>query len=453
RVNYSLMDKYLLTVSVRRDGASVLGETRKWGSFPSGSVAWRISNEKFMENIKVISDLKLRAGYGSTGNSNIPPYGSLPQYTFNSYVLNGLRVVGASPNNIANTNLQWESTKSSDLGLDLGLLQNRITFTADYYDKHTTKLLFNRSIPSTSGFSTILDNIGEVQNKGFEFALNTVNITNKKVKWTTSLNFSRNMNKVLNLGDVSSQLTGNVSSSLYPGGQSSSILQVGKPIGSFYGYVFDGIWQTQDEINQSGIKTPVKPGDPRYKDINGDGLINASDRTIIGQAVPKFTYGLTSNLTVDKFNLFVLVQGVYGNKILNENLIEGENGTIADNKLAYVLTDSWNGPGTSNTLPSVGSTLRRSLGPTSDVLESGSYLRVKTITLTYDLPLPRLTSVFKSASIYVTGQNLFTITKYSGYDPEVNAYSSSSGNYTSIGTDYNPYPNVKTYTLGIRLGL
>lgn len=453
RVNYGLLDRYLLTVSVRRDGGSPLGNSQKWGTFPSGSVAWRISNEKFMENLKAISDLKLRVSYGVTGNSAIPSYLSLSQYSFNNYVLNGLRSVGASPNNIANPNLQWESTKSADIGLDLGLLDNRITFTADYYDKHTTKLLFYRSIPSTSGFTTILDNLGEVQNKGFEFALNTVNIKTQRVKWTTSFNFSRNMNKILDLGGVPSQLTGNVSTSLYPGGQSSGILQVGKPIGSFYGYVFDGIWQTQDEITKSGIKTPVKPGDPRYKDLNGDGLINSSDRTIIGQAVPKFTYGLTSNLTVDRFNLFVLVQGVYGNKIMNENRIEGENGTIADNKLAYVLTDSWNGPGTSNTLPSVGSTLRRSLGPTSDILESGSYLRVKTITLTYDLPLPRLTSVFKSASVFVTGQNLITVTKYSGYDPEVNSYPSSNGNFTSLGTDYNPYPNIRTYTLGVRFGL
>ncbi|NCD71213.1 SusC/RagA family TonB-linked outer membrane protein [Mucilaginibacter agri] len=454
RVNYSLMDRYLLTVSVRRDGSSVLGNDNKWGTFPSGAVAWRVSSEEFMKNIQTISDLKLRGGYGETGNSNIGAYNSLSQYAFNSYVLNGNRVVGTSPNNIGNANLQWESTKSFNIGLDLGLLQNRITFTADYYDKKTSKLLFYRTIPATTGFTTALTNLDgdNIQNKGFEFSLNTVNITSKMVKWTTNFNFSRNMNKVLNLGGIPYQLTGNVSSSLYPGGNSAGILQVGKPIGSFYGYVFDGIWQSQAEIAASGITTPVKPGDPKYKDLNGDHLINASDRTIIGQAVPKFSYGFNSSLTVGHFNLFVLLQGVYGNQIMNENLIEGENGTVADNKLAYVLTQSWTGPGTSNTLPSVGSTLRRSLGPTSDILESGSYLRFKTITLTYDLPLSKLTPVFRTASIYVTGQNLFTITKYSGYDPEVNSYSNSSGNYTSLGTDYNPYPNIKTYTLGLRLG-
>ncbi|WP_051691683.1 SusC/RagA family TonB-linked outer membrane protein [Pedobacter borealis] len=454
RVNYSLLDRYLLTASFRRDGSSVLGENTKWGTFPSIAGAWRISNENFMKDIRTISDLKLRLGYGETGNSNIGAYNSLQQYIFNSYVLNGNRVVGTSPGNFPNADLQWEATKAFNIGLDLGLLKNRITFTADYYDKKTSQLLFFRTIPSTTGFSTALVNLSgnNIQNKGFEFSLNTINIDNDKIKWTTNFNFSRNINKVLDIGNIPFQLTGNVSSSLYPGGQTAGILKAGSPIGSFYGYVFDGIWQTQAEITASGLTNALKPGDPKYKDLNGDHVINGSDRTIIGQAVPKFSYGFNSNLTVGRFNLFLLLQGVYGNQIMNENKIEGENGTIADNKLAYVLTDSWNGPGTSNTLPSVGSTLRRSLGPTSDLLESGSYLRFKTITLTYDLPLSKLTPVFKTASIYVTGQNLITITKYSGYDPEVNSYSNSPGNYTSLGTDYNPYPNIRTYSFGIKLG-
>ena len=452
RVNYSLMDKYLLTASIRRDGASVLGSAHNFGTFPSGALAWRASNEDFLKNVTVISDLKLRVGYGVTGNSNIDPYSSLAQYGFNSYVLNGTRVVGTSPNNIGNNNLQWESTASTDIGLDLGLLQNRITFNADVYDKKTSKLLFNRTVPASSGFTTVLDNLGAVSNKGIELSLNTVNIQQPNLRWVTNFNFSRNINKILSLGGIPYQITGNVSSSLYPGGQNSSILQVGQPIGAFYGYKFEGIWQSQAQITASGTKEAVKPGDPRYEDLNGDNNITAADRTIIGYAVPKFNYGFSSSLTVQRFNLYVLLQGVYGNSILNENLIESENGTTNDNKQNYVLTQSWNGTGTSNTLPSVGSTLRRSLGPTSDVLESGSYLRFKTITLSYDLPLPKLTHVFKSASIYVTGQNLITVTKYKGYDPEVDSYSNSGGNYTSLGTDYNPYPNVRTYLLGVRFG-
>ena len=453
RVNYSLMDRYLLTVSVRRDGSSALGANNRWGTFPSGALAWRVSSEEFMQNIKTVSDLKLRLGYGIVGNQSIPVNSPYAQYALNSYVLNGGRNVGFSPNNIPNDNLQWEQTRSYNIGLDLGLLNNRITFNADVYDKKTTKLLFQRPVPSTTGFTTFQDNLGAMSNRGIELALNTTNISGQFIKWTTGINFAKNINKILDLGGPQSVLTGTVSSSLYPGGQNSSILQVGKPIGSFYGYVYDGIWQSTQQIAASGITNTLKPGDPRYKDLNGDHIINASDRTIIGNALPKFTYGFNSNLTVGQFNLFVLIQGVYGNKIMNENKIETENGTTNDNKLAYVLTKSFGMPGSDNSLPSVGSTLRRSLGPTSDILENGSYLRFKTITLSYNLPLPKVSKIFKSASIYVTGQNMFTITKYSGYDPEVNTYDTSSGNYTSLGTDYNPYPNIKTYTLGLRLGM
>jgi TonB-linked SusC/RagA family outer membrane protein len=441
RVNYSLLDKYLLTVSLRRDGSSALGINNQWGAFPSAALAWRVSGEDFMKGLTAINNLKLRLGYGIVGNADIPVNAPYLQYGLNSYVLNGSRNVGFSPNNIANPNLQWEQTKSYNIGLDLGMFNNRLTFNADIYDKKTAKLLFQRPVPSTTGFSTFQDNLGAMSNRGVELALNTVNINGQFVKWTTGINFARNINKILDLGGPKSVLTGTVSSSLYPGGQNSSILQLGKPIGSFYGYVYDGIWQSQEQITASGLSNSLKPGDPRYKDLNNDHIINASDRTIIGKALPKFTYGFNSNLTVGQFNLFVLIQGVYGNQIMNENKIEGENGSTGDNKLAYVLTRSFGMPGSDNSLPSVGSTLRRSLGPTSDVLESGSYLRFKTITLSYDLPLPKLSSVFKSASIYVTGQNMFTITKYSGYDPEVNTYDTSSGNYTSLGTDYNPLWN------------
>jgi len=453
RANYRLLEKYLFTFTFRADGSSVFGQDKKWGYFPSGAVAWRMSDEKFIKNIDVISDLKLRVSYGAAGNQAINPYQSQSQYSTNSYGLGGTRVVGISPNNIANTLLGWESTTTADGGLDFGLWNNRVTLTADYYYKKTTNLLYSVTIPSTSGFTTMLQNIGSLENKGIELLLSTTNISHKNIRWTTSFNFSANRNKILDLGAVKYQLTGNVSSSLYPGGQNSSILQVGQPIGSFYGYVFGGIWQSQSDILKSGTKQSVRPGDPIYKDLTDDSLLTAQgDKTIIGHALPKFTYGFTSNLTVGRFNLFVLVQGVYGADILNENKIEGENGTTVDNKFAYVASESWTGAGTSNRLPSVGSTLRRGLGVTSDVIEDGSYARVKTITLSYDLPLPKLTNVFKSASIYVTGQNLITITHYSGYDPEVNSYGNSSGNYTSLNTDYNPYPNVRTYMAGIKLG-
>ncbi|WP_188930848.1 SusC/RagA family TonB-linked outer membrane protein [Puia dinghuensis] len=451
RLNYRLLERYLLTFSWRADGSSRFGVNKKWGYFPSGAVAWRMSDEKFIQKVPSISDLKLRVSYGKTGNQDIGDYNSLTQYGTNTYYLDASRVVGISPNNIANPDLSWESTAQFDGGFDLGLFQNRISLTADYYNKKTTNLLYSVPLPSTSGFTNMIQNVGAVRNQGFEFMLTTVNLQSKNLRWVTTFNYSQNRSKILSLGGVPYQFVGSVSTSLFPsGGQASSILQVGQPMGSFYGYKFLGIWQSQADILKSGTKQNVRPGDPHYADLNGDSAITAADRTIIGHALPKFTYGFTSDLTVGRFNLFVLIQGVYGDNILNENKIEMENGTTADNKFAYVAQDSWV-PGTTsnNRLPSVVSTLRRSLGVTSDLLEDGSYLRVKTVTLSYDLPLPTLTKVFRSASVYITGQNLLTLTHYSGFDPEVNSYGNSN---TSLNSDYNPYPNIRTWLAGVRFG-
>jgi len=453
RLNYRINDKYLFTLTMRADGSSRFGANKKFGYFPSGAFAWRVKEESFLKDVEAISDLKLRASYGATGNQEIPSYLSQKQYSANTYWLGQARVNGFSPNNLPNPDLSWESTKAMDLGFDLALFGNRVQLTADYYNKKTTKLLYDVLLPNTSGFTAMTQNIGSVRNQGVEFAINSLNIDKKAVKWTTNFNISVNRNKVLDLGPYTSQFTGKVSSNLFPGGKTSSILQVGKPIGEFYGYVFDGIWQSTDQIKKSGTKQSVKPGDPIYKDLNGDSALDATnDRTVIGHALPKFTYGFTSNFTVGRFNLFVLIQGVQGVDILNENKIEMEAGNAYANKFAYVFNDTWRGEGTSNKLPSAGNSLRRNLGVTSDMLENGSYLRFKTITLSYDLPLAKLTPVFKTGSIYATAQNIFTITDYSGYDPEVNSYSNSAGNFTSLNVDYNPYPNIKTYTVGMKLG-
>lgn len=453
RANYRLMDKYLFTVTMRADGSSRFGKNDKWGYFPSGAFAWRISQEKFMQNITSISNLKLRLSYGVTGNQEIGSYNSLSHYSSNQYSL-GITpspVVGISPSNIPNPNLSWESTSQFDAGIDLGLWHDRVSLTADYYYKRTYNLLLNVDIPQSSGYKSILKNAGSLQNQGVELFATTRNISNAKVQWTTTFNFSLNRNKVLDLGGNREIYAGDLSGSLFPSANfKSAILLIGQPIGSFYGYVFDGIWQSKEEIEKSGIKNAVHPGDPRYKDLNNDSLINGSDRTIIGHALPKFTYSFTSDLSVGRFDLNVFLQGVYGNNILNENLYEIQNGSTGTNKLAYVATQSWTGPGTSNTLPSVSSTLRRSTGITSEVIESGSFLRIKSLTLSYNVPLPKVTSVFKSSVVYVTVQNLYTFTKYNGYDPEVNSFGTS--NSLSLGTDYNAYPNYRTYLVGVKLG-
>ena len=453
RVNYQFNNKYLFTVTMRADGSSRFGDGNKWGYFPSGAFAWRIINEDFIQKMKVFSDLKLRVGYGVTGNQEIGSYQSLPQYTANGYTLNGVRVVGISPNNIPNPNLSWESTASSDIGLDIGFFNNRLNINADIYYKQTQNLLFNKFIPTESGFSTALINAGSLENKGLEISLKAVPYTNKNFDWELSGNISFNKNKVLDLNGTDNLLTGNSSGSIFPGTTTpTSILRVGEPIGSFYGYQFNGIWQTAEEITASGIKTKPRPGDPKYIDANGDGLITGVDRTIIGNALPKFVYGFTNNFRYKNLNLSVFMQGVSGYNILNENLYELESGFTGTNKLKYVATQSWSGPGTSNKLPSVSSIIRRGTGITSEVIESGDYLRVKTATLSYTLALGK-GMVVKSATIYVTGQNLFTFTNYSGYNPEVNSYgNNSNANNTSLNTDYNSYPLAKTFIVGAKIG-
>jgi len=451
RINYQLKEKYLLTFTIRADGSSRFGANSKWGYFPSGAFAWHASQENFIKNIAAISDLKLRLSYGVTGNQEIGSYNSLSQYNYNQYSLGSkpILAIGIQPGNIANPNLKWETTATSNIGLDLGLWNNRLMISADYYEKKTSDLLLNVSIPQTSGYTSILQNIGLVDNKGFEFSVTSKNIENKKISWSTSFTFSTNKNKVISLGPNPYILTGGLSSNIFHGNSfNTSILQPGYPIGEFYGYLFDGIWQNQDQITQSKTKQPVHPGDPIYKDLNNDGLLNGSDRTFLGQATPKFTYGMTNNITMGRFNLNILLHGVYGNMLINENLYNIQNGNINYNKLAYVATDSWTGPGTSNTLPRVSSVYRVAMGCTSDVLESGSFLRLKTVSLSYNVPLQKFTKVFKSANVYVTGQNLFTITKYTGYDPEV----SSSTDPHNLGLDNNAYPNYKTILVGVKLG-
>ncbi len=450
RLNYRLMEKYLVTFTMRADGSSKFGENNKWGYFPSGAIAWRAIDEDFMKSLTFVSDFKLRASLGVSGNQEIDSYQSIARYTSNGATIGGVRVVGVSPNNIPNPNLSWESTSSFDIGLDLAFFKNRITFTADYYSKHTKDLLLNVSVPRTTGYGSNLINAGGVDNKGFELALNTENFTGEMFQWTTNLNFSMNRNKVTDLAGEKERFIGDASTSLFPSGTGgTNILRVGESIGSFYGYRFAGIWQTQAEIDASGIKG-VLPGDPRYNDLNNDKVIDAKDREIIGHAQPDFIYGITNNFTYGRLNLNIFIQGVQGDDVLNLNRYELESGDYTTNKLVSV-NDRWTGPGTSNTIPKANSTLRRRTGITSDVVENGSFLRLKTISLAYTIPLSKaLGKTIKSASIYISGTNLLTFTRYSGYDPEVNSFDLS--NNSSPNTDYNAYPTMKTYTAGVRMG-
>lgn len=451
RANYSLMEKYLFTFTMRADASSVFGNNNKWGYFPSAAFAWRIIEEDFIKDISFISDLKLRTSYGITGNQEIDPYSSLGKYSDTRYTSGATRLIGIAPNNISNPDLSWESTASLDIGLDAAFLQNRISVTLDYYQKKTSDLLLQVSIPRSTGYSTTLINAGGVENKGFELGLSTINFDGKKFQWSTNANISFNKNKVTNLNGEYQRFVGDLSTSVFPGANpGSNVLRVGEPVGSFYGCTFQGIWQTPAEITASGITNLVRPGDPRYADTNDDKVISALDRTILGKAQPDFIYGLTNNFSYKGLNLNVFLQGVKGVNVLNLNRYEIESGILNTNKLQSV-TNRWTGPGTSNTIPKANSTLRRSTGVTSDVVEDASFLRIKTVSLAYKLPVFKsMMKTVKSASIYVTAQNLYTFTKYTGFDPEVNSFGASN---LSLNTDYNAYPNVRTFIVGLKIGL
>ncbi|OGX87048.1 hypothetical protein BEN47_12110 [Hymenobacter lapidarius] len=450
RINYRLFEKYLVTFTMRADGSSRFGDNNKFGYFPSAAVAYRVIDENFMKSLPVFSDLKLRASYGITGNQEIGSYQSLARYGLNPYTGGTTRLVGLTASNIPNPDLTWESTASSDFGIDIGILKNRVLLTADYYYKKTSDLLLQVSIPQTSGFSNILLNSGSVQNKGFELGLNTVNVEGARFGWKTNLNFSLNRNKVLDLNGERERFVGQSSGSVFPGAAGNTgILRVGQPIGAFYGYQFLGIWQTPQEIAESGITDRVRPGDPRYADLNGNNRIDGGDRIIVGQAQPDFIYGVTNNFTFGPLGLSLFIQGVEGSSVLNLNRYELESGFVAPNKVKAVL-DRWTGPGTSNTIPKANSVLRRNTGITSDVVEDGSFVRLKTATISYTIPVPAgMNKTVKAASIYVTGQNLITITDYTGYDPEVNSFGNSN---LSLNTDYNAFPSSRTFIAGVRIG-
>jgi len=455
RVNYTIKDKYLFTVTGRSDGSSKFAEGNKYGFFPSGAFAWRISKENFMKDVNSISDLKFRASYGVVGNQAIPPYQSLAlvgpygEGVFNSS--QGSEVyTGREPLSYVNKDLKWESTKQLDIGIDLSLFKNRIIFTGDYYNKKTFDLLLSTPIPTTSGFQTTLLNVGNIVNKGFDLDLKTINTTGA-LKWNTSLNVSINKNEMTNL-NTSTDI-------LLPGG---IILRQGLPIGTFYGYQFEGIFQSDAEAASSPVligQEPTSPnpasvakaGDRKYKDINGDGVINADDRTLLGNAQPKFTWGFNNTFSFKNIDLSIFFQGSEGNKMANLNSLDLLNFTGQNNVLAEAALNRWTPENPSNKYPRALSNGSLDVGIfSSNIVEDASYIRLKNITLAYHIPANVLKKTgIQSLRIYAGATNLWTLTDYTGYDPEANTYGQST---TLIGIDYGGYPQTKTYTIGINVG-
>ncbi len=434
RLNYRFKDKYLFTFTSRLDGSSRFGANNKYGFFPSGAVGWRISDEAFLRNSRLVSDLKFRVSYGATGNDGIGLYNSLSQYSAGRTVFGDSQVLMTQASRIANPDLHWEKTNQFDIGLDAGLLQNRIQITADYYIKTTSDLLLNVQLPATTGFTEVTRNVGSLENRGFELGINTINVDGA-FKWRTNANFSLNRNKVIKLNDAEEFFTGN------------SIVRVGESIGSFYGNIREGIWQTSEEIASAGplARTGDLPGAIRYRDVDGDGSFNeATDRVILGNGLPKFIFGMTNQFTYKNFDFSFFIQGVQGNKNYNFTRRSMEQSDPADNLLRTVINGAWRADKPSNTLPSLRQW--RLSWTDSYYLEDGSFIRLKNASLGYNVPLK--TKYIRKMRAYVSGQNLVTITKYKGYDPEVNSDFNSNMQY---GVDNYAYPAARTFLLGINL--
>ncbi|WP_421826805.1 SusC/RagA family TonB-linked outer membrane protein [Larkinella sp.] len=445
RINYNFSDRYFLSASLRRDGSSRFGANNKWGYFPSVSGAWLISGENFFK-IPAITELKLRASYGLTGNFQIDNYGSLDLLRANNYILGagtGTTNNGVGLSQPANPDLTWEKTAQFNAGLDLGLFRGRIYLSADFYKSVTKDLLLSVNVPLSSGFATALRNVGSVQNTGVELGLTTHNLEGA-FKWNTNFNISANRNKVLQLGPNGAPI-------ISDGGVAGIfITQIGSPIGNYYGYVNGGVFKNQSEIDAYPHYATAKPGDRKFIDVNGDGKIDASDRTIIGSYFPKFIWGLTNDFRYKGFDLSVSLQAVQGSKILNlqRRYIYNLEGNANQMIEALNYWKSPTEPGDGNTTRANRVTNANSGQISSFHVEDGSYVRLRNVTLGYSLNRKWLADKISTARFYFTAQNLHTWTKYTGYNPEVNARPESP---LSQGEDYGTYPLSRTYTLGLNL--
>ncbi len=434
RINYGYKDKYFLDLTARVDGSSRFGANHKYGLFPAVSAGWRIIEEPFAKSLTWLSDLKLRASYGITGNAaGIDPYQSLATVSASGsdYNINHAYVTGINPSGIANPDLRWERSAQTDIGLDMSFLNNRVSFIVDVYQKVTRDLLYVKTLPLSSGYSTITGNFASLENKGLELAVNA-RLLDGPLKWNVSGNMTFNRNKVLDLDGGTTQerfVT------------AYSVLKVGEPLGLFKTYVFDGVNQTGETI-LSGYDGRL--GGHKVKDINGDGTINAADQVITGNPNPKFIYGFSTNLSYKGFDLSAFLSGSQGNDIYNASRLSFEM-PLGQRNLLKGVVNRWSPTNPNNQYVSAFQAGR--LPVSSYVVEDGSYLRCKNITLGYTLP--RVKGI-QQIRVYVSANNLFTITKYSGFDPEVNTY---AGSNTQVGIDNLVYPQAKSFLGGLQITL
>lgn len=450
RINYNYQDKYYLTVSGRIDGSSRFGADNRYGIFPSTAVAWRVSEEDFFRNQNFFSNLKLRLSYGQTGNNSIGNYAALATLNNVLYPLGDKPAAGFVEARIPNAALTWEKQSSLNAGLDAGMFDGRLNLTVDYFKTVNKDLLLNVSVPGTTGFSNALQNIGEVENSGWEFGFNSINVASAKFRWTTNFNITFSRNKVRSLGPEDAPII-----------SLRHITKVGQPVGMFYGLVKDGIFETAEELAQGpiynpGAKNQTRVGDIKFKDFSGpdgvaDGIVNSYDRVVMGSPHPDFFYGMTNNFSYQNFSLSVSLQGVTGNEVFSLTRI-GNLRSSWQRKLLAEYNNFW----VSEEEPGDGETPRAHDEPTGGIreqssyfLENGTYLRINNITLGYTLPASLVERVkLTSARIYVNATNPFLFSTTSGYNPDV----TRPGNPLQPGEDNNQYPLAKSLRLGLNIG-
>ncbi|MEI8052712.1 MAG: TonB-dependent receptor [Bacteroidota bacterium] len=441
RVNYNYKEKYYLTSNFRADASGQFTPSHRWGYFPSFSGGWRISQEDFFKNVKGINELKVRAGWGVVGNDRSRPYAWYGLIdTMQAYLFGGSTRTAFINTTLENSDLKWERTSQVDLGLDLSLLNNKLNFTVDYYSKITKDLLIEIPIPGSVGIpgNTALQNAGSIENKGFEFQVSSKNITKSNFKWNTDFNIYFNNSKVINI--VGTTL---YTGAINPSGNSVniSLVQAGLPLGSFYGFVSEGVDPTTGLI--------------KYKDLDNNGIIDGNDQTVIGNANPKYTFGVTNSLSYKNFSLDVFFQGVQGNDVFNATRILTESMALPMNQSAKVLK-RWRNPGDITNIPGVSPYNWDNSAVSSRYIEDGSYVRLKALTIGYSLPKKKIEKLKMSrCMLYFTAENLLTFTHYSGFDPEVSMFSGSgkgaTNQNTSPGVDYGTYPQSRDFIIGANI--
>ena len=456
RGNYSYKNKYIATATFRADGSSKFAEGNRYGYFPSFSVAWRITEESFMQSLGLFSNLKLRAGWGQTGNQAIRPYQTVTTYAVTMYA-NPDNSTGNSfvPANIANPDLTWETTTQGNVGVDLGFINNRITATVDLYSKQTDDLLQMVALPKSTGYKRMYINRGTITNKGVDVSVNAVAVQTKDLTVSIGGNFSVNRNKIVDLGipDAPIYIDGKEEQRSYYLGDNIStgntfkcpanIFMAGEPVGMIWGFKTDGIYQSNDTTAATYGK---EPGDVKILDLNNDGKIDEHDRTFLGDPNPDFVYGFNMSISYKRFTLDMDWNGVYGNDIVNGMGLSYYMATgYQSNIHPAAYHEAWRPDRETNRFPRIGYREIGAIAITDRLIEDGSYLRLNNLTVGYDVPLE---SLFKQFHLYASVRNLLTITNYSGYDPNVTSF---LWNGNIQGVDWNPFPNAKTYIVGVNI--